>query len=368
MWPLISSSRISSACAAASSGVSANFTPPAFMRPPVSTCDLMTVGAPISCAMRLASSAEVAKPCGDVGMPALATIFGIRIRRTSWGAAAYPGAACASPSPLSGAPRSRAAPPPRTSRSPSPRDSGGAVRHAAPAERQPRDGTTPAGRPAGRAAGPPVPLQGRVPDDGHGDHARRRRLRLRAPLRPQHGRCGRSHRRQARASRGRCAPTSTPGRARSFKALSRSRLRITQFLRTPAERAPDGQHDLLPRPQEREVGAAAWPAPSRAGSAAGASRRPRPSSSRAAWKGAFRYGELLPLLRGQRHGRSRRGVPEALPLLSGERRGDLRDHERRLVDRLQRGEAAGGEAPAAGTAPCGDRGRGPRASCGRRSR
>src|SRR5687767_2650034 len=45
------------------------------MRPPVSTCDLMTVGAPMSCAMRLASSAEMAKPCGVVGMPALATIF-----------------------------------------------------------------------------------------------------------------------------------------------------------------------------------------------------------------------------------------------------------------------------------------------------
>src|SRR5687767_12961922 len=45
------------------------------MRPPVSTCDLMTVGAPMSCAMRLASSAEVAKPCCVVGMPALATIF-----------------------------------------------------------------------------------------------------------------------------------------------------------------------------------------------------------------------------------------------------------------------------------------------------
>src|SRR5829696_7963277 len=75
MWPLISSARISSAWAAASSGVSANLTPPAFMRPPVSTCDLTTVGAPMSCAMRRASSAEVAKPCGEVGMPALATIF-----------------------------------------------------------------------------------------------------------------------------------------------------------------------------------------------------------------------------------------------------------------------------------------------------
>src|SRR3954469_6929890 len=75
MWQLISSCRISSACEAASSGVSANFTPPAFMRPPVRTWDLMTVGAPMSCAIRPASSAEVAKPCGDVGMPALATIF-----------------------------------------------------------------------------------------------------------------------------------------------------------------------------------------------------------------------------------------------------------------------------------------------------
>ncbi len=75
MWPLISSFRISSACEAASSGVSANLTPPAFMRPPVSTCDLMTVGPPISSATRRASSADVAKPWGEVGMPALATIF-----------------------------------------------------------------------------------------------------------------------------------------------------------------------------------------------------------------------------------------------------------------------------------------------------
>src|SRR3954451_1139933 len=74
MWPLISSWRIASACEAASSGVSANFTPPAFMRPPVSTCDLMTVGPPTSSAMRRASSGEVAKPCGETGIPALATI------------------------------------------------------------------------------------------------------------------------------------------------------------------------------------------------------------------------------------------------------------------------------------------------------
>src|SRR4051794_17722682 len=64
-----------SACSAASSGLSANFTPPAFMRPPVRTWDLMTVGPPISWAMRRASSGEVAKPWGETGMPALATIF-----------------------------------------------------------------------------------------------------------------------------------------------------------------------------------------------------------------------------------------------------------------------------------------------------
>ena len=40
----ISSARMSRACASASSGVSANLTPPAFIRPPVSTCDLITVG------------------------------------------------------------------------------------------------------------------------------------------------------------------------------------------------------------------------------------------------------------------------------------------------------------------------------------
>ena len=75
MWPPISSARIVSACAAASSGVSANSTPPAFMRPPVSTCDLITVGAPISSAIRRASAAVFAKPCAETGMPALRTIW-----------------------------------------------------------------------------------------------------------------------------------------------------------------------------------------------------------------------------------------------------------------------------------------------------
>ncbi len=40
---------MSRAWLSASSGVSANLTPPAFMRPPVSTCDLITVGPPIRC-------------------------------------------------------------------------------------------------------------------------------------------------------------------------------------------------------------------------------------------------------------------------------------------------------------------------------
>ena len=55
MWPLISSSRIVAACSAASSGVSANFTPPAFIRPPVSTWDLITTGPPMASAASRAS-------------------------------------------------------------------------------------------------------------------------------------------------------------------------------------------------------------------------------------------------------------------------------------------------------------------------
>ena len=63
---------MSRACASASSGVSANLTPPAFMRPPVRTCDLMTTGPPISSAIFFASSASVAKPCLESGMPSRA--------------------------------------------------------------------------------------------------------------------------------------------------------------------------------------------------------------------------------------------------------------------------------------------------------
>src|SRR4051812_14818139 len=69
MCPLISSARISRACASACSGVSANFTPPAFIRPPVRTCDLMTTGPPTSRATSAASSAVVANPPGATGTP-----------------------------------------------------------------------------------------------------------------------------------------------------------------------------------------------------------------------------------------------------------------------------------------------------------
>src|SRR5438874_616527 len=59
MWPPISSSRISCAWPSASSGVSAKRTPPAFMRPPVRTWDLMTTGPPTASA---ASRAGTKRP------------------------------------------------------------------------------------------------------------------------------------------------------------------------------------------------------------------------------------------------------------------------------------------------------------------
>ena len=65
---------MSAACCSASSGVSANFTPPAFMRPPVSTWDLTTVGPPMRSAIARASAASVVKPKSVTGMPARLTI------------------------------------------------------------------------------------------------------------------------------------------------------------------------------------------------------------------------------------------------------------------------------------------------------
>src|SRR5215211_506576 len=75
MWPPISRLSIASACSAASSAPSANLTPPAFMRPPVSTCDLITVGPPIRSATSRAWAALVAKPKSVTGIPALFTIW-----------------------------------------------------------------------------------------------------------------------------------------------------------------------------------------------------------------------------------------------------------------------------------------------------
>ena len=74
MWPLISRPRTCSAFCAASSGVSANCTPPAFIRPPVSTWDLMTTGSPMRTAISRASCGVVAKPKSVTGIPARLTI------------------------------------------------------------------------------------------------------------------------------------------------------------------------------------------------------------------------------------------------------------------------------------------------------
>ena len=63
------SSRIAWAWPSASSGVSANFTPPAFMRPPESTCDLMTTGPPMSAAAVFASVAVLQKWLFGSGIP-----------------------------------------------------------------------------------------------------------------------------------------------------------------------------------------------------------------------------------------------------------------------------------------------------------
>ena len=68
----------------ASSADDANWMPPAFMRPPDSTCDFSTTSPPISPAMRAASSAVVAVPPFDTGTPALPErVLSLRTRRTS---------------------------------------------------------------------------------------------------------------------------------------------------------------------------------------------------------------------------------------------------------------------------------------------
>src|SRR4051794_28892845 len=74
MCPPISSFRISFAYSAAWSAPSANLTPPAFMRPPVRTWDLITVGPPMRWAISRASWSVVAKPKSVTGIPARLTI------------------------------------------------------------------------------------------------------------------------------------------------------------------------------------------------------------------------------------------------------------------------------------------------------
>src|SRR5918993_361258 len=59
-WPLMSIPRIAFACSSASPGPSASLIPPAFPRPPVSTCALTTTCPPSSSAAFRASSGEVA--------------------------------------------------------------------------------------------------------------------------------------------------------------------------------------------------------------------------------------------------------------------------------------------------------------------
>ena len=54
--------------------MSANLTPPAFIRPPVRTWDLITTGPPISSAAARASAAVVQKPYLVTGIPARSTI------------------------------------------------------------------------------------------------------------------------------------------------------------------------------------------------------------------------------------------------------------------------------------------------------
>ena len=65
---------MSAAWASASSGVSANLTPPAFIRPPVSTWDLITVGPPIRSAAVPGLGGGLAKPYSVTGIPARSTM------------------------------------------------------------------------------------------------------------------------------------------------------------------------------------------------------------------------------------------------------------------------------------------------------
>ena len=184
----------SSACAAASSGVSANFTPPAFMRPPVSTWDLMTVGAADVLGDRGAPPRRSWRSrCGDAGCPRLATISRDSYSKNLMGARQpILGAACACVLACSVVlllPAHRL----RRRRSASSRSTGDGVQYG--------DGrTSVAGEPArGRPSrlarrrrvelrGRAYPYERRVPDARDtATTAAPRQLRLQAPSRSQHG-------------------------------------------------------------------------------------------------------------------------------------------------------------------------------------
>ena len=68
--PLISMPRIFSACARASAGVLASFTPPALPRPPACTWAFTTTVPPSFFAIASASAGVVATSPGGTGMPA----------------------------------------------------------------------------------------------------------------------------------------------------------------------------------------------------------------------------------------------------------------------------------------------------------
>src|SRR2546425_582663 len=81
-WSLMRSARMSRAAASASSGVWANLTPPAFMRPPVRTCDLRTSAPPSSAAIVSASAAlRATRPFGRGARSSAAPGIGAALAR-----------------------------------------------------------------------------------------------------------------------------------------------------------------------------------------------------------------------------------------------------------------------------------------------
>ena len=68
------------------------------MRPPVSTCDLMTVGPPMRSAIACASAASVVKPKSVTGMPARLTISRASYSKNLMRAGTLLGSARAGPS------------------------------------------------------------------------------------------------------------------------------------------------------------------------------------------------------------------------------------------------------------------------------